>query len=88
MNQNQNFDKVIEELIKGFSYIVKSLKTSTQIYDGIVISNNNDGRWNIKYNGETHAVKLYGSKLPSVNSMVKVFVPQGNQNLSWFFVSD
>ena len=69
--------------------ISRDLKNnSTKIYDGIVISNNNDGRWNIKYNGETHAVKLYGSALPSVNSMVKVVVPQGNQNLAWFFIAN
>lgn len=60
---------------------------STYAYDGIVVSNNNDGRWNIKYNGEIHPIKLYGSILPSINSMVKVIVPQGNQNLAWFFVN-
>lgn len=82
-----NKDNALNEIIKSIFYMIQnSIKKTTQIYDGIVISNNNDGRWNIKYNGETHAVKLYGSTLPSVNSIVKVVVPQGNQNLSWFFM--
>lgn len=82
-----NKDNALNEIIKSIFYMIQnSIKKTTQIYDGIVISNNNDGRWNIKYNGEIHAVKLYGSTLPSVNSIVKVVVPQGNQNLSWFFM--
>lgn len=82
-----NKDNALNEIIKSIFYMIQnSIKKTTQVYDGIVISNNNDGRWNIKYNGEIHAVKLYGSTLPSVNSIVKVVVPQGNQNLSWFFM--
>ena len=88
MNNNSQYDKTLDELVKSFAYMVESLKTSTKIYDGIVISNNNDGRWNIKYNGEIHPVKPYGTVLPSVDSIVKVIIPQGNQALSWFFINE
>ena len=57
---------------------------TTKIYDGVIVSNNGDGRWNIRYNGEVHSVRSYGNANPTVDQMVKVFVPQGNQNLAWF----
>ena len=60
---------------------------TTKIYDGIIVSNNNDGRWNIRYNGEVHPVRSYGNASPAVDQMVKVFVPQGNQSLAWFLPS-
>ena len=60
---------------------------TTKIYDGVIVSNNGDGRWNIRYNGEVHPVRSYGNANPSVDQMVKVFVPQGNQNLAWFLPS-
>lgn len=60
-------------------------ENSTKIYDGLIVSSNTDGTWNIKYNGETHAMKPYGSIEPTTNLMVKVVVPQGNQNLAFFF---
>lgn len=66
--------------------IQTAFKQTTHIYDGIVLSNNNDGRWNVQYNGEIHPVKAYGSAIPVAGSMVKVLIPQGNQALSWFFV--
>lgn len=60
---------------------------TTKIYDGVIVSNNGDGRWNIRYNGEVHPVRSYGNASPTVDQMVKVFVPQGNQNLAWFLPS-
>lgn len=60
---------------------------TTKIYEGIIVSNNNDGRWNIRYNGEVHPVRSYGNASPAVDQMVKVFVPQGNQSLAWFLPS-
>ena len=80
--------EAIEQIIRGMTYMVNDTinNNMTKVYDGIVISNNNDGRWNVKYNGETHPVKPYGSIIPNVNAIVKVIVPQGNQALSWFFI--
>lgn len=63
-----------------------SMKETTKCYDGIVLSSNNNGKWNVKYNGEIHALKGYGTAIPNVNTVVKVIVPQGNQALAWFFV--
>lgn len=80
--------EAIEQIIRGMTYMVNDTinNNMTKVYDGIVISNNNDGRWNVKYNGETHPVKPYGPIIPDVNTIVKVIVPQGNQALSWFFI--
>ena len=71
--------------LKSINYMIKTkfLKT-TKIYEGIVLSENNNGTWNIKYNGEIHAIKPYGTNAPVINSLVKVFIPQGNQALSFF----
>lgn len=80
-------DSAIEELIKSFNYMLTlSMKETTKCYDGIVLSSNNNGKWNVKYNGEIHAIKGYGTAIPNVNTIVKVIVPQGNQALAWFFV--
>lgn len=89
INGEPNVNKeAIEQIIRGMTYMVNDTinNSMTKVYDGIVISNNNDGRWNIKYNGETHPVKPYGPVAPNVNAIVKVIVPQGNQALSWFFI--
>lgn len=76
---------MINEMLKGIKYIVDlSIKNTTKIYDGIILSNNNDGRWNIQYNGEIHPIKPYGSISPSVGNMVKVIIPQGNQAIAFF----
>lgn len=89
INGEPNVNKeAIEQIIRGMTYMVNDTinNSMTKVYDGIVISNNNDGRWNIKYNGEIHPVRPYGSIIPNVNAIVKVIVPQGNQALSWFFI--
>lgn len=80
-------DFAIEQLLKSIDFMIKSaLKETTKIYNGFVVSNNNDGRWNVQYNGETHPIQAYGAAVPTVGMIVKVIVPQGNQALSWFFV--
>lgn len=80
-------DSAVEELIKSFNYMLTlSMKETTKCYDGIVLSSNNNGKWNVKYNGEIHSLKSYGTAIPNVNTIVKVIVPQGNQALAWFFV--
>lgn len=84
---NSNTNVVIDEMLRSIQYMIdKSMSKSTQCYDGLVISNAGNGKWNIMYNGETHAIKGYGSATPSINSVVKVIIPQGNQALAWFFV--
>lgn len=85
--QNDN-QAAIREMLKSFAYLLdEALKKTTKTYEGIVLSSTSDSRkWNVKYNNEVHAVKLYGSGTPTVNMMVKVIIPQGNQALAWFFV--
>ena len=85
MNDHSMQNGAIEELLKSVNFMIQSaLKHTTRIYDGIIISNNNDGRWNIQYNGETHAVKPYGSNTPAIGNIVKVIIPQGNQAIAFF----
>ena len=85
--QNDN-QAAVKEMLKSFTYLLdEALKKTTKTYEGIVLSATSDSRkWNVKYNNEIHAVKIYGQGTPTVNMMVKVFVPQGNQALAWFFV--
>ena len=85
MENQSSMDSAIEVLIKSFDYMLNmALSKTTKIYEGIILSNNNDGRWNIQYNGETHPVKPYGSIIPSVGMNVKVIIPQGNQAIAFF----
>ena len=87
IEDQKNMDSAIEQLLKSIDFMIKSaLKNTTKIYNGFVVSNNNDGRWNIQYNGEIHPIQAYGASVPTVGMIVKVIVPQGNQALSWFFV--
>lgn len=75
----------IDEMLRSIQYMINNaIKNTTQIYSGLIVSNNNDGRWNIKYNGETHPVKPYGNITPSVGQNVKVIIPQGNQAIAFF----
>lgn len=81
----QQIEGLITEILKSVWYLInKAMRKTTKVYDGIIISNNNDGRWNIQYNGNIHAVRPYGSITPTVGAMVKVIIPQGNQALSFF----
>lgn len=83
--QNDN-QAAIKEMLKGFAYLLEeAMRGTTKNYDGIVVSSSNN-KWNVQYNGEIHSVKMYGDGIPQINSMVKVFVPQGNQTLAWSFI--
>lgn len=85
MENQSSMDSAIEVLIKSFDYMLNmALSKTTQIYEGIIVSNNNDGRWNIQYNGEIHPVKPYGSIVPTVGTNVKIIIPQGNQAVAFF----
>lgn len=86
-NNSNDYYKALNYFIQGIFYIVERIfkKNSTKIYSGIIVSNNNNGQWNVKYNGEVHAIPSYGSISPNVNDIVKVIIPQGNQNLAFFF---
>lgn len=85
MSRKDEIDGAINEILKSIKHMIDiTFKQSTQVYEGIIISNNNDGRWNIQYNGETHPIKPYGSIVPSVGLNVKVIIPQGNQAIAFF----
>lgn len=76
----------IEEIIRGITWMVQeSIKNCiTNSYDGLILSQANDNKWNVQYNGKTHSIPPYGSVVPSIGKMVKVIVPQGNQSLAYF----
>lgn len=82
MSINQD---AIDAIIRGISQMIDDFNNkTTKIYDGVIVSQADNGKWNIKYNGKIHAIKPYGNITPSINSMVKIIVPQGNQNLAFF----
>lgn len=75
----------VQEILKGVAYLLnESSKRNTQCYDGILLADNGDGKWNVQYNGEIHALKPYGSIVPSVGQLVKVIIPQGNTSVAFF----
>lgn len=82
-----DYKSTLDEVIRGVGYMITTWMeaNSTKVYTGLVISSNTDGTWNVQYNGETHSMSSYGAIQPAVNMMVKVVVPQGNQNLAFFF---
>ena len=86
MSQNNDFQEALTELYRSIDYMVdqKIKQNSTLCYSGVVSAQNSDGTWQVSYNGKSHAVSQYGSNTPTVGSMVKVFIPQGNQNLAFF----
>ena len=84
MSNNEN-QAVIKEMLKSFGFLMKIFSNqTTKIYDGLIIGENSNGSWNVRYNGEVHALTAYGTIAPTVGKMVKVFIPQGNQNLAYF----
>lgn len=80
-----DYQKAIQEILKGVRYIVnQAMSNTTKCYNGIILSQASDGKWNVKFNGETHELKPYGSIIPSIGSVVKVFIPQNNMSLAFF----
>lgn len=80
------FQEAINEMLKSIKYLIgQSFKKTTKCYDAIIIESNADGTWQVKFNGEVHTLKPYGSISPSVGKMVKVIVPQGNMSIAFFF---
>ena len=85
INDQNLTDATIDEIIRSINYMIKdAIKNTSKMYTGIIVSNNNDGRWNIQYNGETHPVTPHRLASPSVGQMVTIFVPQGNQAVAFF----
>lgn len=86
MSQEIN-QEALDALLSGVYYMCKSMvENTTLIYDGIITSKSADaqGKWTVKYNNKTHAIKPYGTIVPSFGKMVKIFIPQGNQALAFF----
>lgn len=80
-----DYQNAIKEILKGVAYLLsESAKQNTQCYDGIIVGNNNNGKWKVQYNGETHTLKPYGSIVPSIGQLVKVIIPQGNTSMAFF----
>lgn len=76
-----------EEMLKGFKYMLDLLYAKTTLnHDGLIVSSeaNASGKWDVRFNGEVHALKPYGAIVPAKNMIVKVFVPQGNMSLAYF----
>lgn len=85
MNNQAISDATINEILKSINYMIQeAVNHTTKIYTGLIVSNNNDGKWNVTYNGETHAVTPHRLASPTVGQMVTVFIPQGNQAIAFF----
>ncbi len=80
-----DYQFAVQEILKGVAYLLnEASKQNTQCYDGIIIADNGNGKWEVKYNGEKHSIKPYGSIVPSIGKMVKVIIPQGNTSVAFF----
>ena len=82
MNDNE---KALEQLLLSMKFLMEELlKNTTKIYDGIVVSQYDDKYWNVHYNGHTEKVEHYGDRTITAGKNVKIVIPQGNSNLSYF----
>lgn len=82
---NDMNQQAIEVLLKGINTMIEDvIKNTTKIYNGQVVSQDSVNKWNVKYNGNTYSIPQYGNFPVKVGKIVKVFVPQGNVNLSFF----
>lgn len=76
--------QAVQALLSGINELLKEVeRNSTKIYNGVVIRQNGS-EWDVQYNGKVHTIPLYGTNTPKVGRVVKVFIPQGNANLTFF----
>jgi hypothetical protein len=76
--------EAVQVMLEGFNLLLKeAINNTTKIYDGFVIGQNGTN-WNVRYNGQVHSIKQYGDNQVKVGKIVKVFIPQGNANLTFF----
>ena len=79
-------DQAIEKLLESIAFLLeKTLKETTKIYTGVIMADNGNGSWKVKYNGNVEILQHYGDNTPSVGKTVKIVIPQGNANLSYFY---
>ena len=83
---NNDAREAVNEILKSLAYLIeeKAVKQSTQNYDGVILSNDGNNKWSVKYNGEIHSLPHYGDFPPQIGKMVKVFIPQGNSSVAYF----
>ena len=84
MQSNEN-QAAIKEMLKSFGFLMKIFSNqTTKIYDGLIIGENDDGSWNVRYNGPVHPY----TKSPVLSAffgvMLCVFLLRGHQNLAYF----
>lgn len=76
--------EAVQAMLEGFNLLLKeAINNTTKIYDGFVVGQNGTN-WNVRYNGQVHSIKQYGDNQVKTGKIVKVFVPQGNANLTFF----
>ena len=72
--------EALQEIIRAVEYLVEQkLQQNTQIFDGILLPTGQ-----VRINGKDYFIKHYGNFSHESNSVVKVFVPQGNMNISFY----
>ncbi|HAU87632.1 MAG TPA: hypothetical protein DCW90_19715 [Lachnospiraceae bacterium] len=81
---NETNQQAIDVMLSGFNAMLKeAINNTTKIYDGFVVGQ--DGvNWKVQYNGKVHSIKHYGDNQVKAGKTVKVFIPQGNANLTFF----
>lgn len=76
--------EAVQAMLEGFNLLLKeAISNTTKIYDGFVVGQNGTN-WNVRYNGQVHSIKQYGDNQVKAGKIVKVFIPQGNANLTFF----
>lgn len=76
--------EAVQAMLEGFNLLLKeAINNTTKIYDGFVVGQNGTN-WNVRYNGQVHSIKQYGDNQVKTGKIVKVFIPQGNANLTFF----
>lgn len=77
MDENK---QALDELTRSIEYLIdQKLNQCTKIFDGFLLSNGM-----VRVNGKDYSIKQYGNLVHENNSLVKVFIPQGNMNVAFY----
>lgn len=79
----EEYQNAVKEILRGVQYMIEeaAIKSQTQIYNGIYLGNGE-----VQLNGKVYTLPQYGgTSSPAVGSIVKVFVPNGNMSMAFFF---
>lgn len=83
MDETKEVSKALYDAIVYIAENLQQVGYAPRITDVLVTANNGDGTYQIKYNGKTYNVPLYGNNVITVNLTAKLFIPNDNMSLAF-----